>query len=108
LYLHGASAELLVGKKARPEVIADHLLESGPTHEQWASAILHRAGREASGRGARATAARYLRRAVDVAYTVEPSARMLIDIGLAEAAAGEPMSLHRLGEGTRVLCERSG
>ncbi|HEV3101642.1 MAG TPA: AAA family ATPase, partial [Candidatus Dormibacteraeota bacterium] len=28
-YLHGASAELLVGKKARPEVIADHLLESG-------------------------------------------------------------------------------
>ena len=44
LYLHGASAELLVGKKARPEVIADHLLESGPTHEQWASAILHRAG----------------------------------------------------------------
>jgi len=72
---------------------ADHLLEAGPTHEQWASAILHRAGREASGRGATATAVRYLRRAVDVAYPVEPSARILIDLGLAEAAAGEPMSL---------------
>jgi len=104
-YLHGASAELLVGKKARPEVIADHLLESGPTHEQWASAILHRAGREASGRGATSTAVRYLRRAVDVAYTVEPSARMLIDLGLAEAAAGEPMSLDRFEDALRLVTD---
>src|ERR1700694_5252211 len=104
-YLHGASADLLVGKKARPEVIADHLLESGPTHEQWASAILHRAGREASGRGATATAVRYLRRAVDVAYPVEPSARMLIDLGLAEAAAGEPTSLDRFEDALRLVTD---
>jgi DNA-binding CsgD family transcriptional regulator len=105
LYLHGASAELLTYKKAQPEVIADHLLESGPTHEAWASAVLHRAGQAASRRGATATAVRYLRRAVDIAYAVEPSARMLIDLGLAEAAAGEPTSLDRFEDALKLVTD---
>jgi hypothetical protein len=80
LYLHGASAELLARKKSAPELIADHLLESGPTHEGWASAVLHEAGLAASRTGATAAAVRYLRRAADIGYAVEPSARVLIDL----------------------------
>jgi predicted ATPase len=102
LHLHGASAELLASRKAQPEVVGDHLLNSGPTPGAWASQILHRAGQAASRRGAAAAAVRYLRRAVDIAYAVEPSARMLIDLGLAEATAGEPTSLERFEDASLV------
>ena len=105
LYLHGASAELLARKKSAPELIADHLLESGPTHEGWAFAVLHEAGQAASRKGATAAAVRYLRRAADIGYAVEPSARVLIDLGLAEAAAGEPVSLDRFEDALELVTD---
>ena len=56
---------------------------------------LHDAGRSAARKGAPGAALRYLRRAVDVADPDDLPPRLCVDLGLAEAAAGEPVSLHR-------------
>ena len=48
---------------------------------------------------------RYLRRAAEIGYAVEPSARILIDLGLAEAAAGEPVSLDRFEDALELVTD---
>ena len=75
--------------------IAEHLLLSGPTHDAWALTVLHDAGRAAASKGTPAAALRYLRPASDVADSAALPPRVLVDLGLAEAAAGEPISLSR-------------
>ena len=71
----------------------------------WALEVLHDAGRAAARKGAPAAALRYLRQAVEVADTDELAARVLIDVGLAEAAAGEPTSLDRFEQALNLLSE---
>ncbi len=56
-------------------------------------------------KGAPAAAVRYLRRAVDVAGTGTVSPAVLIDLGLAEAAAGEPTSLDRFEQALELVTE---
>jgi tetratricopeptide (TPR) repeat protein len=95
LTLHSHAAKLLAARGSVPEEVAEHLLKSGPVDEDWALTALHDAGRSAARKGAPTAAIRYLRRAVD---TVDPDnvpPRLLIDLGLAEAAAGEPTLLSR-------------
>lgn len=95
LALHKRAAELLAAGRQEPEAVAEHLLHAGPTDEAWALAALHEAGRAAARKGAPAAAMRYLRRAVESADVSRLPARVLIDLGLAEAAAGEQTSLDR-------------
>lgn len=94
LELHAGAASLLVANGADPEVVAEHLLLSGPARERWTVDALHDAGRSAARKGAPGAALRYLRRAVDLADPDELPPRLCVDLGLAEAAAGEPVSLH--------------
>jgi DNA-binding CsgD family transcriptional regulator/tetratricopeptide (TPR) repeat protein len=105
LALHLKSAKLLAANQAEPEVVAEHLLMSGPNKAPWALEALHEAGRAAARKGAPAAALRYLRHAVDVADTGELAARVLIDVGLAEAAAGEPTSLDRFEQALDLMSE---
>ena len=68
-------------------------------------AVLHAAGRAVARKGAHAAAMRYLRRAVDGADLGAVPARVLIDLGLAEAAAGEPTSLDRFEHALDLVSE---
>ena len=106
LALHANSAKLLTGGHSQPEVIAEHLLISGPTHEPWVLTVLHDAGRAAMSKGAPAAALRYLRRALDIADPDEVPPRLLIDLGLAEASAGEPISLTRFEQAFDLISEK--
>ena len=42
--LHSGAAKLLSNNGAEPEVAADHILLSGPTHDAGALGVLHEAG----------------------------------------------------------------
>ena len=95
LRLHTGSARLLAANGAEPEVVAEHLLLSGPPREGWAIDALHDAGRSAARKSASGTALRYLRCAVELADPGKLPPGLCVDLGLAEAAAGEPVSLHR-------------
>ena len=108
--LHAASAKLLAANGADPEVVADHLLLSGPPREGWALSALHDAGRSAARKGAPGAALRYLRQAAELADPDASPSRLCVDLGLAEAAAGEPVSLDRFERALdRVsdACERA-
>ena len=91
--LHARSATVLAANGADPEIVAEHLLLSGPTPEKWALDVLHDAGRSAVRKGVPGAALRYLRRAVDVADPDDLPPRLCVDLGLALAGAGEPVSL---------------
>jgi DNA-binding CsgD family transcriptional regulator len=104
LTLHAGAAKVLAGH-ARAEVVAEHLLLSGPTHEAWALAVLHDAGRAAASKGAPTAALRYLRHVLDVADSAELPPGALVDLGLAEAAAGEPISLSRFEHALDLISE---
>jgi tetratricopeptide (TPR) repeat protein len=109
LTLHSCAAKLLVERRSEPEQVAEHLLKSGPVSEEWAVAALHEAGRSAARKGAPAAAIRYLRRAVDTADPESLPPRVLIDLGLAEAAAGEPTLFDRFERALKLMsdpCER--
>ena len=102
---HARSARLFAAGRTQPEVVAEHLLRSGPTHDPWALAVLHEAGRAVARKGAPAAAVRYLQRAVEGADPTAVPARVLIDLGLAEAAAGEPTSLDRFEHALDLVSE---
>ena len=106
LTLHSGSAKLLADRRSAPEAVAEHLMKCGAIDETWGAGALHDAGRAATRKGAPAAAIRYLRRAFEAsdAHTVPP--RLLIDLGLAEAAAGEPTSLDRFAQALEMVTER--
>jgi tetratricopeptide (TPR) repeat protein len=98
------------GKAARGhghglEVIARHLLEATPSDEAWVAGILHAAAHAAARKGSPGTAIRYLRRAVDTAQHDAVSPRLLIDLGLTEAAAGQTTSLQRFEQAMLLIDE---
>ena len=103
--LHAGAAKLLASETSHAEVVAEHLLMSGPSPETWALTALHNAGRAAARKGAPAAAIRYLRHALDAADSDALPPRLLIDLGLAEAAAGEPMSLSHFEQALDLITE---
>ena len=105
LSLHSQSANLLVKHRSPPETVAEHLMQSGVTNKAWAVSALYDAGRAATRKGAPAAAIRYLRRALEASDADALSPRVLIDLGVAEAAAGEPTSLDRFAEALERVTE---
>jgi DNA-binding CsgD family transcriptional regulator len=105
LALHAASAKLLAGGRAEPEAVAEHLVISGATAEPWVVTVLEDAGHSALRKGAPEGALRYLRHALDISGSKAVSSRVLIDLGLAEAAAGEPMSMSRFEQALELIRE---
>jgi DNA-binding CsgD family transcriptional regulator len=103
--LHGHAAKLLAANRAQPDIVAEHLVLSGPPRADWAVAALHEAGRAAARKGAPAAAVRYLRHALDAAETAAPLPTVLVDLGLAEACTGEPTSLDRFDQALKLISE---
>ena len=102
---HANAAKLLAANRTEPEVVAEHVLLSGPPRDAWSVAALHEAGRSAARKGAPAAAVRYLRRALDAANSAAPPPEVLVDLALAEASAGEPTSFARFAEALQHIRE---
>ncbi len=82
--MHGQAADLLRERYADPETIAVQLLLADPSGHPQRVESLRAAASGASRRGAPATAARYLRRALAEPPRASESARVLSELGRAE------------------------
>jgi DNA-binding CsgD family transcriptional regulator/tetratricopeptide (TPR) repeat protein len=97
--LHRRAAALLAGEGAVDERIATHLLASDPAGDEDAVDLLVRVAEEALSRGAPASAAAYLGRALEEPPSARRHAEVLDRLGSAEIQAG------RLGPATEHLAD---
>jgi DNA-binding CsgD family transcriptional regulator len=95
---HAQAAQILDARHFAPEVIAYHLLQAGPVGDAWATAALREAARAAARRGAPDVALGYLEHIVHFVSASELHPDVLVDLGLAEAAVGDPVSLNRFDQ----------
>ncbi len=101
---HLAAARLLHLAGARQEDVALHLMRATPVFEDWASSSLHAAARSAGQKGAPVSAAGFLRRALEFRDPDDVgNARLLIDLGIMEAATGETEALTHLERALDIL-----
>ena len=103
--LHLRAAELLAAEDASPELVAAHLLEAPCAGNAWAVESLTSAAAVALGRGVPAEAVRYLRRALDEPPTRPMRAHVMLELGRAEATAGEPQAVSRLQDAVQHFQE---
>lgn len=87
---HDRAARLLAAEGAPTERVAAHVMESEPAGDLWACERLEAAATEALGRGAPEAARSYLRRAMGEPPPPHARARLLLELGTAEAMALEP------------------
>ncbi len=85
---HARAARLLAEAGGEPDAIALQLLGTEPAGDPWVTETLREAARGAARQGAPEVAARYLRRALS--EPPEASDQVLVELGCAEARAGEP------------------
>ena len=90
------AARLLATEEATPERVAEHLLPAARTGSGWAVDTLCVAAAVALGRAAPADAVRYLRRALEEPPPRGKRAHVILELGRAEAMAGEPEAAVRL------------
>jgi DNA-binding CsgD family transcriptional regulator/tetratricopeptide (TPR) repeat protein len=93
---HLEAARLLHAEGAPPERVAAHLLHGRAQGDEWVVTQLCAASREAAGRAAPQSAARYLRRALEEPPPAARRAEVLADLGMMEAAAGLPSAAKHL------------
>ncbi|MFI6100020.1 BREX system ATP-binding domain-containing protein [Lentzea sp. NPDC051213] len=92
--LHNAAARLLTETGASAEAVAEHLVETRPLGEEWATEVLVSAAGRARARNRVADAVRYLRRALH-----EPgSGELLAELGEVESYVDVPAAVDHLGE----------
>jgi DNA-binding CsgD family transcriptional regulator len=101
--LHTRAAALLHGVGERAESVASHLLVGMPTAADWAVDVLIDAATTASGKGSPNTAIRYLRQALTLVTVGPRRIRVLVDLGLLEAAQGESPSVLHLEEALDLM-----
>ncbi len=92
------AARLLADEDAPAEHVAGLLLQGARTGSMWAVDTLCTAAAVALGGGAPATAVRYLRRALEEPPSPAKRAHVILELGRAEAMAGEPQAAARLGD----------
>jgi DNA-binding CsgD family transcriptional regulator len=102
---HLRAAEQIRRSGGDVDQVAVHLMRGAPTSEEWARGALHEAARAAGRKGAPATAAGYLQRALLIPRANRrEDANLLADLGIMEAAAGEKTALTHL-EGALELID---
>jgi DNA-binding CsgD family transcriptional regulator len=101
---HGRAAQILTDAGSEPERVASHLLASSPSGEPWAVAVLRSAARRALADAAPASAVGYLRRAMEEPPASTARAEILIELGRAEAVAGDPLAVERFSAALE-LCD---
>lgn len=102
-HLHGAAAALLLDTAAAPEVVARHLMASPPSGSPEAIDVLERAARRARSTGNPEHSATWLRRALSEAPTEPVRSRLLAELAVAEAAAGDGSWRDSLDRAARAL-----
>jgi DNA-binding CsgD family transcriptional regulator/tetratricopeptide (TPR) repeat protein len=98
--LHADAALMLAGAGAPPAQVVIHLLRSPPGQKDAAGTLESAAG-DAMRQGAPQVAARYLSRALEEPLDNEGRARVMIDLGCAEAQAGDADAVEHLTAGLR-------
>jgi DNA-binding CsgD family transcriptional regulator/tetratricopeptide (TPR) repeat protein len=99
---HRRAAKLLADDGHPAERIAPHLLASEPAADGWVTSSLRRAAATAVRRGAPEVAATYLRRALEEPPPPAERPRLLLELGAAEARAGQAGALEHL-RGARAV-----
>jgi DNA-binding CsgD family transcriptional regulator len=99
---HAEVAALLERDGADPERLALHLLHSEPAGDARIAGLLHAAAATASGRGAPATAAEYLRRALAEPPAPEARPGLELELGIALARERNPEAVTALREAVRL------
>jgi DNA-binding CsgD family transcriptional regulator len=95
---HRRAAELLDGNPIEEERVAEHLLATQPAGDPWLARRLVEAARSAARRGAPESAAVLLRRALAEPAPPAERAQVLLELGIAEATAGQPIGEEHLEE----------
>jgi DNA-binding CsgD family transcriptional regulator len=103
---HLRAAELLAHEHAPPETIAAHLVDAPRRRSGWVVDILRDAAASAVERGAPREAVRWLRRALAEPPSRETRARVILDLGRAEATVGEAQAVGRLREASELIADR--
>jgi len=101
--MHTRAAALLHAIGERPESVAAHLLVGIPTAAEWAIDVLIRAATDATGKGSPHMAIRYLTQALTLAPIGPRRVRVLVDLGMLEAAQGKGPSVLHLEEALSLM-----
>jgi DNA-binding CsgD family transcriptional regulator len=102
---HLRAAELLAEEDASPELVAAHVVEAPCAGNAWAVESLTAAAAVALGRGVPSEAVRYLRRALEEPPPRAMRAHVMLELGRAEATAGEPQAAVRLRDAVQHVQE---
>ena len=102
---HATAARLLDEEGANAERTAPHLLRSEPASDPRVVNLLREAARAAGGRGSPATAARYLRRALDEPPDAGSRPAVLLELGLSLAGDRSPAASDALSEAVRLAAD---
>jgi DNA-binding CsgD family transcriptional regulator len=86
--LHRRASRLMAAEDAPTERVAEHLTSATRTGSGWAVEALSKAATEALGAGRPSDAVRYLRRALEEPPPRRLRARVVFELGCAEATAG--------------------
>ena len=87
--LHRQAAQLLAGRSADPDAVADHLLQTNPADDAWVAEQLGNAADRARERDDPARVVRYLARAVAEPPSPERLASMLLSLAAAKITLGD-------------------
>jgi DNA-binding CsgD family transcriptional regulator len=90
------AARALAAEDASPERVAAHLLGASRTKSGWVVDTLRTAAQVALARAAPSDAVRYLRRALEEPPPPHERVQVVVELGRAEAVAGEPRAAARL------------
>ncbi|MFZ0090989.1 MAG: AAA family ATPase, partial [Solirubrobacteraceae bacterium] len=104
---HERAARLLADREAPVEQIAAHLLVSPTRGHEWVVGILVTAARSSLHKGAPESAAAYLARALREPPPPERRAKLLLELGRAEALTSGPTAVEHLSEAYGLLEEIS-
>jgi DNA-binding CsgD family transcriptional regulator len=105
--MHSFAARLLSAEGASTEVVAGHLLSSARLGDAWVVKTFRTAAKRAIERGSPSSAITYLRRALAEPPLTEGKAQVLVELGEAEALAGEPKAIDHLEEALRLIDDDS-
>lgn len=93
---HLTAARMVEARGAEPERVAAHLLVAHRGADPWVVDRLREAARSARAAGAPASAAAYLQRALEEPVAPADRARVLLELGRAEAASGREGAVDHL------------
>jgi tetratricopeptide (TPR) repeat protein len=101
--IHMKLADALYREGASAERVAAHLLACTHGGQDWVVEALRAAGERAMGRGAPDAAVHFLRRALEEPPSPESRPRVMLELGRAEAMAGDTEAVGRLSSAAELI-----